>query len=370
MNTEKKPMHGAVAAANAGWVVRSASAADDASWNRLLTTSPFARCVVPMWEEMSGWEAHRIVLARGQEIAGGLILDVRKLPGLPWKVGRVPALMPGTEDVAGSTESLLRGLEEVAEERSIIEIDLKLRIPANDVLPEFAFHREIAHLLQSLGYRPLEKVDQTYVVRIDRDDEALLASFSKSCRNEVRRALKRDVVLETSAGPGMLERFHADYVEMCRRKGAPEMEPRFIVDGMRPLLEAGQAALLSASFQGTVAGMAIADLLGMPCYMLGTRSTANVAGGMPSAGQVVQFEFMRRMRQARKVYYDLGGCEGPEPQEGHPNYGVWKFKHGFQGEFVRFLPYHRKARGSVSGALLKVIHRLRGDYREVTPEAG
>ena len=106
--------------------------------------------------------------------------------------------------------------------------------------------------------------------------------------------------------------------------------------------------------------MVVADVLGVPCYVLGTRTEANVKGEVPGAAQVMHYEIMKRMRDRGKKYYDLGGCEGPVPIEGHPNYGVWRFKYGFGGTFVKFLPYFRKNRGPTR-KVLDAAHRYRGD---------
>ena len=35
--------------------------------------------------------------------------------------------------------------------------------------------------------------------------------------------------------------------------------------------------------------------------------------------------------------YDFGGSPGPVPVQGHPNYGVWKFKHEFNCRYVELI---------------------------------
>jgi hypothetical protein len=158
----------------------------------------------------------------------------------------------------------------------------------------------------------------------------------------------------------MLDRFYAEYGENCSRKGFKSL-PRATLEGLESLVHAGHAVLFVEGRQGQIANMAIVDACGVPCYVLGTRTRDHVAGGAGGAAQFLQFEIMKRLRDQKKRYYDLGGCEGPVPVQEHRNYGTWHFKYGFRGTYVEFLPYARKACGTVARALLNQAHRMRGD---------
>jgi hypothetical protein len=269
--------------------------------------------------------------------------------------------MIGPERHAEMLSALLAETERLARREGVVEIELRLRIPANDAVPGFEFHEQVAQCLFRHGYKALRRSDQSYLVGTDCDDEHLLKSFNGNCRRRIRKAVKDGVQVSVADNPSYLSLFYESYLAMHERKGAPRLSQGAIRDGMEPLLRKGLALLLVGSIGNCVCNMVIVDTLGVPCGMLATRTLASVRGEVPSAGQLLQFEAMRRMRDRGKTYYDLGGCEGPVPVEGHPNYGVWSFKYEFNGHYVRFLPYFRKAMGSVSGALLSLAHRLRSD---------
>ena len=256
---------------------------------------------------------------------------------------------------------LLAAADRVAADRSIIEIELRLRVPANDAIEGFEYYSAVTEAVESAGYRAMETFERTYLLRIDQDDDALLTSFSKSCRGTVRRAIKDGADVVIGSGAESLDEFYEPYAETCRRKGAPVVPRETVVDGMAPLVRDGKVLLCHESYAGTKANIVIVDALGVPTYLLGTRTQASVDGEVPSSAQVLQYEIMKHLRDNGKRYYDLGGCEGPTPEKGHPNYGVWRFKHGFRGQYVEFMPYYRKTRGVFSRMLLKLARRLRGD---------
>lgn len=346
---------------NAASVVRVIGPQDRAAWERLIAAHAMSRTIVPAWDQLSGWTMHDFGLFFGTKLIGGLTLAVRRIPLLPFSLGRISVLMVGPARHAEMVEALLEEVERFSRFRLIVETEIRLRIPGDDTLEGFEYHRDLARVFADFGYCTLSKLDSTYLVRLDRDDEALLASFESKARNSIRKALKRGAAIETSTDTSLMDVFYADYEQMSERKGAPLTPKAHIVDGLKPLIERATAELYTESYEGRISSMVVIDALGIPCYTLGTRTRANVAGDVPGAAQALHYGIMKRMRDRGKKFYDLGGCEGPVPIEGHPNFGVWRFKYNFGGTFVRFMPYYRKARAGTR-EVLDAVHRIRGDY--------
>jgi len=343
------------------WETLVLNNSDLGTWEALLDNHCLARSVVCMWAEQAGWQAHKFGLRAHGQLVGGLILATRKVPGLPFHLGRISCAMVGPDKPAAMLSALLTEVERFAAANAIVEVELRLRIPTTIPLPGFESHHEISQVLDASDYRALSTVDHTYLVRIDRPDEEILKSFGSTCRNLVRKALKSDAKIAPAADTALLEQFHTSYLAMCRRKNIAGQDSRCVIDGMKALIEKNRVSLFLESYAGRIANMALVDTLGVPCYMLGTQTEAAVNKEVPSHAQALQYGIMKFMRDRGKVLYDLGGCEGPEPQKGHRNYGVWHFKHGFRGEYVDFLPYRRKPLRSLMGPLLNLAHRLRGD---------
>lgn len=341
-----------------------AAGVDDPAFDALLRAHPMARSIVPTWEVLAGWENTHLGLFRGGTLVGGLILSAQKIPFTRVALSRINCLMVDPEaEVDPQIDALHDALERYARRHLVLETELRLRLAVTDGQPNADVHRRMRARLEHHGYGALGKVDTTYFVRIDREDEELLASFDRSARNKIRRAYRDRATVELSHDYALLDDFYAAYLDMCERKDAPVQPEALVGRGLKPLIERGHALLFTENYPQGVSNMVIVDALGVPCYTLGTRSPANVRREVPGAAQVLQFEIMKRMRDDGHVWYDLGGCEGPVPVEGHPNFGVWRFKYGFVGEFVRFLPYMRRVRGPRPlERVAHVAHVLRGDF--------
>ncbi len=340
---------------------REISARHAAEWDALLRTHPMARSIVPMWETLAGWSNHDIGLFDGERLVGGLILSMQRVPFTPAALGRINCLMVGPGRIWEMTSALFEHVERLALRHGMLETELRLRLPASGIAESARVASELRAALGRWGYTALTKTDSTYLVRIDKDDEALLNQFERSARNKIRKAQRAGVVVENSRDFTLLDDFYDAYLDMCRRKRAPVQPEALVGRGLRPVIERGHALLLVERYPAGIASMVVVDALGTPCYVLGARSRANVRGEVPGAAQVLQYEAMRLFRDRGHVWYDLGGCEGPVPIEGHHNYGVWRFKYGFGGEFARFLPYMRKVRWRFE-RVLRLAHVLRGDF--------
>lgn len=346
------------------WTVEEIERPDhDETWRRLFLQHPMARAIVPTWDVLAGWRHHVLGLYdAGGRLVGGTLIAVQRIPLTAISLSRINLVMIDPEGpVAPQMDALLDGIERFALRNLVLETEMRLRLAVTPGIPGEARHREIRTRLEGFGYKPLQKVDTTYFVRLDKDDEALLASFDRSARNKIRKAQRSGAEVLVSQDFRLLDDFYAAYLDMCERKSAPVQPEALVGRGLKPLIEAKRATLFTEVYPEGVANMVIVDVLGVPCYVLGTRTQANVRGEVPGAAQVVQYEIMKRLRDEGHAWYDLGGCEGPVPVEGHHNYGVWRFKYGFSGEFVRFLPYMRKVRGPFE-RVAHVAHVLRGDF--------
>lgn len=332
-----------------------------AAWDAMLRNHALSRTIVPKWDDLAGWTSHELGLFRGEELVGGLTYAVRRIPMLPVSLGRISRAMIGPTRHSEMLEVLLDEVERFSKLRLIVETELRLRIPGDDAVEGFEYHRDLERLFADYGYYALSKIDTTYLVPIDRDDEALLKGFESKGRNSIRKALKTGAEVKTSDDASLMESFYDSYVKMSTRKKAPLTPKALVVQGLKPAIDGGYAELYTESYGGKISNMVVVDALGIPYYALGTRTEANVKGEVHGAAQVLHYEIMKRMRDRGKKFYDLGGCEGPVPIEGHPNFGVWRFKYNFGGVFTRFMPYYRKARGPTR-EVLDAVHKIRGDY--------
>jgi peptidoglycan pentaglycine glycine transferase (the first glycine) len=54
----------------------------------------------------------------------------------------------------------------------------------------------------------------------------------------------------------------------------------------------------------------------------------------------LHWEIIKWLKKNNYNSYDLGGSPGDIPQQDHPNYWVWRFKKGFNGDYIESLCYY------------------------------
>jgi hypothetical protein len=237
--------------------------------------------------------------------------------------------------------AVLAELRNYASRRGILACEITLRIPRQigDQCPPYADPIEGA--LARSGLQVESGVLGTYLQNIDLDDEALLQGVSKNRRRDIRRALRDGVVVEGTQAADDLVRFYDAYRQLCILKGLDYASPTFLIRGMGRILGRGAVRLFRAVYGGAILNWALVSTVGVPRYLYGASPPTTRDKSLPPTGQILHYEIMRRQRDHGGKLYDWGGSFGPVPERGHPNYGVWRFKHSFGGTFVYHLGHWR-----------------------------
>jgi len=344
--------------------VREIDDSGRALWNALVESHPLGQGRVTTearpWWKASSWSMHLIGAFRGDTLVGGAVICTKKIPLLPWWLGRIVALLPDPGDIAGSSSILLKACASLARRTRVVEIEARLPVMGIDDPDYSRFYEGISRTLVSDGYAERRPGDGTYLVRVDRNDADLLESMSAKCRRDVRKGQREGVTMVGMANARDFDLFCETHQAMKARKGLGEPS-HSDYEKYRAMFEGDRVRLFSAQYQGRTCNMALLDTLGVPRYLLGAMTSAAYQKGTPPTGQLLHFEIMRRLRQEGARYYDLGGSPGPVPIRGHSNYDVWRFKHEFGGVFVRAMSSHSKLMSVVAGwvpAIARSLGRL------------
>lgn len=341
---------------------KTLTAANEQEWGALAAAHPFGKALATpeawvYWQD-AGWSQHVVGAFADGRLVGLACLVIRKVSPWPWSLSRLFALLPDASDTPGVSACLLRGVEELARSHRAAEIESQCRIPDPAICGHGEFYEGVRAALVAARYAETPVFRHTYVVRIDVDDDALLGSYQSNCRRDVRKALREGVEVACLDRPEDLHAFCDALERMCLRKGLAE-QTSGLFESYWPLVEKGYFRLFGASYGGVLRNMALIDALGIPQYTLGATLESAFEKGTPPTGQALHYFIMQWFRARGVRYYDLGGSPGPVPQEGHPNYTVWRFKHAFGGPYVHMMHYHRR-RLSVPGSLLPVLARRMG----------
>jgi len=342
--------------------VRLLSGADAEGWHDFVAAHPFGNARMTAtaeryWQGNGGWRLHSIGAFEGERIVAGLALFTRKVPHCPWRLARILGILPCAEDIVAVTAQLLREAENVAGRERVLEIEARCMVPDDYPIDGVDYAAAVREALAGCGYGAADTTWGTYIIPIDRDDDSLLGSYGKKCRRDVRKGIREGVEVRPMEAAEDLRLFVDTHREMCLRKGLPAW-PDARYDGLGPLFERGDVRVFGSTYAGGLCNMALIEALGIPRYLLGATTAGAFEKGTPPTGQVLHYSIMQWFRGRGVRYYDLGGSPGPEPEEGHPNYTVWRFKREFAGRYVYWLPHYRRPLSAVGKCLVAAARRL------------
>lgn len=300
------------------------------------------------WGELKagfGWRARRLAVlgADGAIVAGALLL-VRSRMGL--SVAYTPRGPLGSGDPAADA-LLLAGLERVARRARAVFLRLEPNITEGDPAADAAHS---AMLLR--GLRPAPTIQPRSSVHVDLGppEEALLAACSKGHRADIRRAERGGVQVRVG-DEADLALFHAIMRATGERAGFAVHAEAYYRQAWRLLQPRSRLLIAEQGGRAVAAHLVFADARrGLYLY-----SGADEAGLRSGANHLLEWHAMRWAKALGCASYDLWGIPdalgraAAEPDEAaraaleaeaaaDPLIGVYRFKKGFGGRVVRYLP--------------------------------
>lgn len=277
-----------------------------------------------------GW-LHEAVISRGGDgqIRGTVLVLVKKFP---------PPLRPflyaprgpvcDLRD-AGVLGDLLSGIRELAKKYRAYSFKMDPLVEETDSNTIFALRAA------GLSYRPWqpdEKVIQSrnnYILELNgRSEEELLESFKSKCRYNIRLAQRKGVVCGVY-GKERLGDFQKLMEETGERDGFHVRTQEYFARMLDSLGD--RCRLYLCDYQGQpLSGAVSVQYGGRTCYVYGA-STAAHREVMPN--YLMQWEMIRWAAESGCEIYDFQGVPcWYDPA--HPNYGVYRFKTGFNGRLA------------------------------------
>jgi len=345
---------------------RLTSPASRTEWNSALAGLPTAH-VLQTWEwgifkSRYGWQPTRYLWRESDDrpcaAASVLTRRLSHYPSAVMYVPQGPALNYGNtillEQILGHLETTAR-----RERALFIKID-----PA--VWADTAEGRMVVETLRSRGWRPSHEQVQfrnTMLLDLNHSPDEMLAAMKSKTRYNVRLATRRGVTVR----PGHLADLpllYRMYAETAARDGFVIRPEDYYRVAWGSFIEAGLAQPLIAEVEEEpVAMVIIFQFAGRAWYMYGA-SRAVHREKMPN--HLLQWQAMQWAREQDCVIYDMWGAPD-ELDESDPLWGVYRFKKGFGGEFVRHIgawdfPASRLGYWLYTGVMPHVLAVMRRRY--------
>jgi lipid II:glycine glycyltransferase (peptidoglycan interpeptide bridge formation enzyme) len=309
--------------------VRPATRDEIGRWDELIVANPDGGQILQTraWGEFKrswGWRPTYWIAAAGDTEVAVLFLRRRI-----WGFGDLwyAPKGPGVRDT-GTLVALLSDRQPMAD-AFLVKVEPEIEESAAD-----------AGALRRAGLRKavtdVQMSRSTIVVDLDRDEDALLASFKPKCRYNTRLASRRGV--EVTAVPMTDANIATMYSLMAatrERAGFFLRSERYFRGYWELQAASGQAQLFFASWQGQVLAGVFATYVGRHAWYKDGGSIKEHSELM--APHLLQWEVMRWLRERGVRSYDLVAVPHSSAlAEGHPLYGLYRFKSGFNETITDF----------------------------------
>lgn len=300
-----------------------------------------------MLKSCSGWQVRRLALTGADGIVAGAQVLLKRRFGLSVAyVPRGPLL--GADSV--TNRRLLRALEALSHRNRAIFLRIELNLLESDPQANTVH----AELLQAgfVARDPLQPRSSIHL-NLAPDPDRLLAAMSKGHRADIRRAAREGVLVREGTGEVDVDAFYAIMQSTSARAEFGIHSRDYYATALRTFAVTGDALLLLAEWHGAIVATAMMFADARAGSYLYSGSTAE---GLKSGAQhAIQWQAIQWARKRGCAVYDFWGIPDAFGQaaqsadsttrealeakaKSDPLYGVYRFKKGFGGAVVRYLP--------------------------------
>ena len=283
--------------------------------------------------KVDNWK-NKIVLVQDKNgnIIGSISVLIRNIPifGNIMYSSRGPICDIHDEEVL---KQLTDGLKELAKKYNAFVLKVEPDIKSND--------KEFREIVTKLGYRIKddaknfsEEIQPRYVFRLDikgKTEDEIFKAFHQKTRYNIRLATKKGVVIKEGTREDLKD-FH-EIMKVTGKRDNFIIRPLEYFEKMYDEL-GDHAKLLMAYYEGKpISGIFDIDYGNKVWYLYGASSNEH-RNLMPN--YLLQWEGIKYAINKEKDIYDFRGVSGVL-DESHPQYGLYRFKKGFNAEFTEFI---------------------------------
>lgn len=290
-------------------------------WNKFVAASTGSQ-ILQTWEwgevkRSQGWEPIRLAVVDQREIIAAISILKRKLP----YINKCIFYAPRGPALAGF---LLDEIKKEAKKHGAIVLRIDPEIENDEGFKRQGFRRQKSQI----------QPRATYFIDLSHDLDTLILSFEEKTRYNIRLAERKGVKVAELLGQAGVDVFYDIYKETAGRDHFlihPKSYYQKIIDLMGA---SGMARIFIAYFEAEPIAAVINFALGKRMwYMYGASKSAH-RNVMPN--HALHWEIIKKAKEEGFTLYDLWGIPS-NPQPGHPLYGVYRFKKGFNGRLVKFV---------------------------------
>ncbi len=319
------------------YVARWIDKNEQTRFNDFLAKDPKGH-VLQSWEwgeikSRTGWVPWRLVIEENNQIVAAVSILERKIPivGIPiFYASRGPVVDWKNVELF---DLVLTEIRTLAKKRGAIFLKVDPDLPSHE--------KELEHYLISRGFKSAESgkgfegVQPKYVFRLDisPNEETLLSNMQQKTRYNIRLAKKKGVHIRRGTRDDLPE-FYRVLKETTERDRFLVRAYSYFEDLYDSLVPAGLGELFIAEYEGNIISGTLAFVIGNKAWYIYGASSNSHRNVMPN--YLIQWEMIRWAKSLNCTLYDFRGVPG-HLTEDNPLYGLYRFKKGFNGEYVEFI---------------------------------
>jgi len=297
-------------------------------WNKFVAESEQGHILQSYeWAKFKGagsWEPFIIALMESNEIKAGISILSRKVPFLGSKffyAPRGPVVDFKDKDLV---KTLIDAVRTEAGKRGAVALRIDPEIDETD--------SGAISTLKDIGFVSNKKQIQpraTFIVDLERDIDSILSSFDEKTRYNVRLAEKKGVQVKRESNINGIEHFWKMYAETSKRDKFLIHPKEYYFKLKECLIDKDLADVFVAYFRGIPIASVVVFKFGKKILYMYGASLGVYRNMMPN--HVLHWHVIKWAKENGYKQYDLWGVP-VNPREGHPLYGVYRFKKGFNGK--------------------------------------
>jgi peptidoglycan pentaglycine glycine transferase (the first glycine) len=343
-------------------MIRNTQCTQQPEWDTALATLPHAH-VLQTWEwgefkSHYGWRPTRYLWQAGDRPCAAASVLTRRWGRWPVSVMYAPK-GPALDYSDGALlENVLAGLEETARRERVLFVKIDPDVRTEDIA--------VIEILRRRGWvssREQIQFRNTVLVDLTRTPDEVLAAMHQKTRYNVRLATRKGATVRTGTLAD-LPLLYQMYAETAARDGFVIRPETYYHDAWGAFIGTGLAQPLVTEVAGEPVAMAIVFCFGNRAWYMYGASRGAHREKMPN--HLLQWEAMQWARTRGCTVYDMWGA--PDVlDESDPLWGVYRFKEGFGGEFVRTIgawdfPVSRLGYWLYTTAMPRVLAAMRRAY--------
>ncbi|MDO4542802.1 MAG: peptidoglycan bridge formation glycyltransferase FemA/FemB family protein, partial [Bacillota bacterium] len=278
------------------------------------------------------WTPIRLLILRDKEPVAAISILQRSVPmgKTIFYATRGPVVDIEDKD---AVNFLMEQVAKIAKERKAIYLKLDPDVSSDEAWQRF--FKDYGFIRPGSG-SGFEGIQPRYVFRLDitPDEDILMKNMHQKTRYNLRLAGKRGVTIEVAEDKSKLREFYDLLKVTAERDDFLIRSYKYFEDMYDYLVPRGYGQLFYAYYEGEmIAGTFYLQFGSKAWYLYGASSNEH-RNVMPN--YLIQWTMIQYAKEHGCTLYDFRGVPGEVPGD-HPLYGLYKFKKGFNGDYVEFI---------------------------------